>query len=46
MGYSNEDRALWNILGSHFMLGKGSYIKECKFRHGRVGRQSDMHLID
>ena len=26
-----------DILGGHFMLGKGSYIKECKSMHGRVG---------
>ena len=37
VGYSNEGRGLWNILGGHFMLGRGSYIKECESRHGRVG---------
>ena len=37
MGYSNEGRGLWIILSGYFMLGKGSYIKECKSRYGRVG---------
>ena len=26
-----------DIFGGHFMLGKGSYIMECKSMHGRVG---------
>ena len=36
VGYSNEG-GVCGILGRYFMLGKDSYIKECKSRHGRVG---------